>query len=113
MARGRFHLKASVHAILTTASGVTLIGGRFPQLSVQATWDDGVTWQLTSIDAAFEGYGAMAEVEVDTVLFVYGGLLCGPNTAAARCERQLRYQVLRVEHSPRRLTPATHAWAGL
>ena len=113
MARGRFHMKASVHAILTTASGVTLIGGRFPQLSVQATWDDGVSWQLTSIDAAFEGYGAMAEVEKDLVLFVYGGLLCGPNTAAARCERQLRYQVLRVEHSPQRLSPASHAWAGL
>jgi hypothetical protein len=115
MARGRFHMKATVHATVTTASGVTLIGGRFPQMSVQASWDNGITWQLTSIDAAFMGYGAMVEVEPDVVLFVYGGLLCCPTYGTAvgcprqtapQCARQLRFQMLRVEHDPPRLRPA-------
>ena len=59
-----------VHAAVTTESGVTLIGGRFPQMSVQASWDGGVSWLVTSIDAAFDGYGAMAEVSKDVVIFV-------------------------------------------
>ena len=114
MARGRFHMKASAHAMVTTASGVTLIGGRFPQMSVQATWDNGVHWQLFSIDAAFAAYGAMVEISADVILYVYGGLICCPsygtakgcpNTTAPQCTQQLRWQRLSVEHSPRRLRP--------
>ena len=85
-------------------------------MSVQATWDGGVSWQVTSIDAAFDGYGAMAEVSPDLVVFVYGGMICCPTKSgrcpdqgAPQCERRLRSQFIRVEHNPPRLSPVTTA----
>jgi hypothetical protein len=41
--------------MLTTAAGVLLIGGRFPAMSVQASWDQGRTWQFFNVDAQFYG----------------------------------------------------------
>ena len=43
MARGAFPMYACTNAMITTASGVVLVGGRFPGIAVQASFDDGMT----------------------------------------------------------------------
>ncbi len=78
---------ACTNSMLTTRSGVILIGGRFPGIAVQASFDDGMTWRCCQIDTALWANGSMYEIEPDVVLFVYGGL---------NEPHQLRYQVLRV-----------------
>ena len=90
MARGAFAMYASTNSMLTTRSGVILIGGRFPGIAVQASFDDGMTWRCYQIDTALWANGSMYEIERDVVLFVYGGL---------NEPHQLRYQVLRVTAS--------------
>ena len=83
-ARGAFALYATCNAMVTTASGAILIGGRFPGLAVQFSRDNGYTWQFYQIDTAAWANGAMIEVEPDVVLFIYGG------------REELRCQTLRV-----------------
>ena len=92
--RGPFPMWACTNSMTTTASGVLLIGGRFPGMSVQVSYDDGMSWQCHVIDTCTWANGAMIEIEPDVVLFVYGGW----NNVT-----QLRYQTLRV--APRRLEP--------
>ena len=43
MARCSFLMYACTNAMITTASGVVLVGGRFPGIAVQASFDDGMT----------------------------------------------------------------------
>ncbi len=71
--RGPFAMYACHSAMLRTASGALLIGGRFPGLAVQVSHDDGMTWQCYRIDTATWANGAMFEVEPDVVVFLYGG----------------------------------------
>jgi hypothetical protein len=82
--RGPFALYATCNAMVRTASGALLIGGRFPGLAVQLSLDNGYTWQFYQIDTAAWANGAMIEVEPDVVLFIYGG------------REELRCQTLRV-----------------
>jgi hypothetical protein len=42
LTRGPFPLYAAMSAMITTASGVMLIGGRYPAMSVQASFDSGM-----------------------------------------------------------------------
>lgn len=86
-ARGPFPLYACTNAIVSTSLGVLLVGGRFPGLTVQASYDNGMSWQGYVIDTCGWANGAMYEIEPDVVLFVYGGW---------EKPRQLRYQILRV-----------------
>ena len=60
-------------AMLTTASGVVLVGGRHPGLALLASWDDAMTWSTYSVDTASWSQGAMLEVAADVILWVYGG----------------------------------------
>ena len=91
---------ASPDAMLTTAAGVLLIGGRFPAMSIQASWDDGKTWSFTNVDTQFYGYGAMYEIAPNIVVFLYGGEL---DAVACACTPALRQVVFRVDQSERRL----------
>ena len=72
-ARGPFANYAGMSSMLTTRSGVVLLGGRFPGIGVQVSYDHGYTWQCTETDAATWAQGGMIEVEDDVVLHVYGG----------------------------------------
>eukprot|EP01046_Picozoa_sp_COSAG06_P006160 COSAG06_NODE_287_length_18282_cov_7.052082_7_plen_1282_part_00 len=94
LARGHFPMYASPDAMLTTAAGVILIGGRFPAMSVQASWDNGQTWSVFSVDTQFYGYGAMHEIAPAVVVFLYGGEL---DAAACACAPALRQVMFRVE----------------
>jgi hypothetical protein len=94
LARGHFPMYASPDAMLTTAAGVLLIGGRFPAMSVQASWDNGKTWTFFNVDTQFYGYGAMFEVAPAVVVFMYGGEL---DAEACGCTPSLRQVLFRVE----------------
>ena len=72
-ARGAFPLYSTLSAMVTTASGAVLIGGRFPALTVQVSHDNGYTWQFHQVDTIAWASGAMIEIEPDVVLFMYGG----------------------------------------
>ncbi|MBM4005444.1 MAG: DUF1080 domain-containing protein [Planctomycetes bacterium] len=87
LAHGPFPMYACNNSMLTTTSGVIIIGGRFPGIALQISRDEGMTWQFHQIDQASWANGAMLEVEPDVVLFVYGGPSIPP---------QLRYQLIRV-----------------
>ena len=74
LARGPFPLYAAMSAMITTSSGVMLIGGRYPALSIQLSFDAGMSWKLFTVDySGVWANGAMLEVAPDHVLFVYGG----------------------------------------
>ena len=77
-ARGPFAMYAATGSMLTTASGVLLIGGRHPGLAVQASYDDGITWQCWRIDTTFWANGVMYEVEPDVVLYASAGNYADP-----------------------------------
>jgi photosystem II stability/assembly factor-like uncharacterized protein len=94
LAMGPFPMYACNNSMLTTTSGVIMIGGRFPGIALQVSRDDGMTWQFHQIDQATWANGAMFEVEPDVVLFIYGG----PSNP-----QQLRYQLIRV--TPDRIEP--------
>jgi hypothetical protein len=65
---------AAMNAMITTSSGVMLIGGRYPALSIQVSFDSGMSWKLFTVDySGVWANGAMIEVAPDRVLFVYGG----------------------------------------
>lgn len=55
-------------AMVTTASGVVLIGGRHPGQGLLASWDNAMTWSTYSIDTATWSQGVMVEVAQDVVL---------------------------------------------
>ena len=93
-ARGPFPMWACTNSMIATSSGVLLIGGRFPGMAVQVSYDDGMTWHCYGIDTCLWANGAMYEIEPDVVLFVYGGW----DTVT-----QMRYQILRV--TPEGLKP--------
>jgi hypothetical protein len=76
-ARGPFAMYASHQSMVATNSKVLLIGGRHPGLSLQASYDDGLTWKCTRIDTAIHANGAMLEVEPDVVLYIYMGSSSG------------------------------------
>jgi hypothetical protein len=74
LSRGPFPLYAAMSAMITTASGVMLIGGRYPALSVQVSFTSGMSWKLFTVDySGVWANGAMIEVAPDRILFVYGG----------------------------------------
>ena len=72
-ARGLFANYAGMSSMLTTKSGYIVLGGRFPGIGVQVSYDHGYTWHCTETDAATWAQGGMIEVEDDVVLHVYGG----------------------------------------
>ena len=86
-ARGPFANYAGMSSMLTTKSGYIVLGGRFPGIGVQVSYDHGYTWHCTETDAATWAQGGMIEVEDDVVLHVYGG----PDQP-----RQIRTQRFRV-----------------
>jgi hypothetical protein len=60
--------------MIKTTSGALLIMKRFPQLSVNLSWDGGITWDAgTIIDFPTWANGRILEVEPDTVLLIYMG----------------------------------------
>jgi hypothetical protein len=60
--------------MIKTASGALLIMKRYPDLSVNLSWDGGMSWdEGTIIDFAPWANGQVLEVEPDTVLLVYMG----------------------------------------
>ena len=92
--RGPFPMYGGPDMVCTT-SGALVIGGRFPDIAVQVSHDDGMTWQCYRIDSAIWANGAMYEVAPDVVLFLYGGPVD---------PEELRAQLLRV--TPEGLEPA-------
>ena len=94
LSRAAFPMWALGHAAVSTKSGVILVGGRWPSLSVQASWDGGHTWRLFVVDNCDTAQGAMLEVRDNVVLFTYGAY-GPPNTAGPA---QLRRQFISVEH---------------
>jgi len=90
MMRSAFPMYGCFGALTTTSSGFLIIGGRFPGLGVQVSYDSGMTWQFHQVDATSWANGAMYEIEPDVVLFVYGGW---------NQPMQLRYQIIRVTES--------------
>ena len=92
--RGPFPMYGGPQMVCTT-SGALVIGGRFPDIAVQVSHDDGMTWKCYRIDSAIWANGSMYEVAPDVVLFIYGG----PDNP-----REMRGMFLRV--TPDGLEPA-------
>ncbi|MCK4322937.1 MAG: hypothetical protein KAW89_00305, partial [Armatimonadetes bacterium] len=87
------------NSMISTSSGALIIGGRFPAMAVQVSYDDGMTWKCYRIDSsAGWANGAMYEVAPDVVLFIYGG----PDSPE---QMQIRGQFLRV--TPEGIYPVT------
>jgi hypothetical protein len=102
LTRGGFPLYACFNAMVTTRSGVTIVCGRYPGLSCQASWDAGRSWHLFTVDlSSGEAQGSLVEVEPDVVLWIYGSR--SSSTGAGPWE--LRSQRIRVLHSPPTLRP--------
>ena len=60
--------------MVKTSSGALLIMKRYPDLSVNLSWDGGMSWDKgTIIDFAPWANGQVLEVEPDTVLLAYMG----------------------------------------
>jgi hypothetical protein len=58
--------------MLRTGSGRILVAHRLPGCTINASMDDGLTWdQGTMIDSAIWVMGSMLEVDEDLVLYVY------------------------------------------
>jgi len=95
MSHGPFPMYACNNSMMTTRSGVILIGGRFPGIALQVSRDHGMTWQFYQIDQAANANGTMYELEPDLVIFVYAALSDPP---------QSRYQLIRV--TPEGIEPA-------
>ena len=70
-ARGAFPMYACNNAMVCTTSGYLVIGGRFPGMGLQVSYDSGMTWKCYQVDTHDGGNGGMFEVEPDVVLFVY------------------------------------------
>lgn len=69
--RGPFPGYASPNMV-RTASGTLLIARRLPELTINVSHDDGVTWDHgTIIDTGIWAMGSMVEVEPDVVFYVY------------------------------------------
>jgi hypothetical protein len=97
MSRGPFDMQAMGSTCLSTTSGVLMVAGRFPAITIQASWDGGFSFSFFTVDtSSMWANGAMAEIAPDVVLFVYGGP-SAPN--------ELRSQRFKVEHDPPRLRP--------
>jgi len=85
--RGPFPMYACNNSMTSTSSGALIIGGRFPGMGVQVSYDGGMTWRCYQVDTAGWSNGAMLEVEPDVVLWVYGG---------KGSPEQLRAQLIRI-----------------
>ena len=59
---------ASANSMVRTANGALVIGGRFPLMSLQVSWDDGHSWQFYSLESRPGGNGAMVEVAPNVVM---------------------------------------------
>ena len=94
-ARGPFPMYASDNSMLTTSSGAMIIGGRFPGLAVQVSYDNGMTWKCYRIDTALYANGAMLEVEPDVVFYAYGGKYL-TKAVSKQTASELRGMFLRV-----------------
>ena len=102
LTRGAFPMYAMFNAMATTRSGVTIICGRFPAISCQASWDGGRSWRLFIVDvSSAQAQGSLVEVEPDVVLWIYGSRASSAGTSPW----ELRSQRLRVAHSPPGLRP--------
>ena len=99
LTRGPFAMYASCNSMITTRSGVMIIGGRFPGISLQASWDGklvtrsrfgalsvsltpkdhtisgGMSWVLAQIDVGMWANGAMAETHEDVTWWYFLDLL--------------------------------------
>ena len=99
LTRGPFAMYASCNSLITTRSGVMIIGGRFPGISLQASWDGklvtrsrfgalsvsltpkdhtisgGMSWVLAQIDVGMWANGAMAETHEDVTWWYFLDLL--------------------------------------
>ncbi|MCK4323759.1 MAG: exo-alpha-sialidase, partial [Armatimonadetes bacterium] len=51
-ARGPFPMYACNNSMISTSSGALIIGGRFPAMAVQVSYDDGMTWKCYRIDSS-------------------------------------------------------------
>jgi hypothetical protein len=51
-------------------------------MALQASYDDGITWQCYRIDTPFYANGTMYEVEPDLVMFVYDAKYSHPRQRA-------------------------------
>lgn len=93
LTRGPFPMYACMNSFITTSSGVMLIGGRYPALSVQVSFDAGMSWSLFTVDySGTWANGGMLEIAPDRVIFMYGGY--GPD------QGDLRVMNLRVTRDP-------------
>ena len=59
---------ASANSMVRTANGALVIGGRFPLMSLQVSWDDGHSWAFYSLESRPGGNGAMVEVAPNVVM---------------------------------------------
>ena len=59
---------ASANSMVRTANGALVIGGRFPLMSLQVSWDDGHSWSFYSLESRPGGNGAMVEVAPNVVM---------------------------------------------
>ena len=82
---------ASANSIVRTANGALVIGGRFPLMSLQVSWDDGHSWQFYSLESRPGGNGAMVEVAPNVVMCTAPThdlrllVLCRPARALTLC----------------------------
>ena len=57
---------AHANSAVTTKSGVVMVAGRFPGLSLMVSWDDAMSWEFYLIDTSgFAANGALVELEPD------------------------------------------------
>jgi len=80
-ARGAFPMWACSQ-IVRTASGVLLIGGRHPGLAIEASYDNGMTWQCYRIDTTSWANGVLYEVEPDLVMYASTAHYADPRVRA-------------------------------
>jgi hypothetical protein len=91
--------------MLRTRSGAVLVAHRLPSLSINASWDEGRSWdQGVLIDSGLWCMGAMVEVEPDVVLYVYWDSYEGLMRA-----QRIRVAADRLEPAPPAVAPAIGA----
>ena len=82
---------ASANSMVRTANGALVIGGRFPLMSLQVSWDDGHSWAFYSLESRPGGNGAMVEVAPNVVMCTAPShdlrllVLCRPVRALTLC----------------------------
>ena len=91
MSRGVFEMEAMGSTCISTQSGVLLVAGRFPAITIQASWDGGFSFKFFTVDtSSMWGNGAMVEIAPDVVLFgAFPALAMHCAHTKSRCRRKL------------------------